>query len=823
MGDLNPPSQAHTGPLLPLVFGAPVEHPSSRLRRFVAWSPSTRLVACLLVCAGQTARADENAAWHSVREFVSNHCIDCHSEGDDADFSNLLSSPESATRANGQALQDPKLLEEILVKIQSRQMPPLDAGDRPSHQAYEAVSSGLAQLLARHAQQYPTASRTESLRRLTRYEYQNAIRDLLGVQIDASTLLPPDPVSGGFDNITVGDLSPTRINRFIAAAEKISRLAVGIVGRASTSETFRVKPDVTQKAHMPGLPLGTRGGTLIPMTFVKSGRYRIEIRLARDRNEHVEGIRGSHQLDVLVDKQLTGSFTVKPPRGGDHSKVDANLTMEFDVKAGPHQVGVAFVNKGSSLLETMRQPLESQYNMHRHPRQNPAIYEVSITGPVGGGSAAVEDEQTPSREILFGGITHTDDPRRAKAVIARLARRAYRRRVTDEDLQRPMHFYNASRSASGTFDEAIQAAISAILVSPNFLFKVETDPQDAVPHKPYQLSDVELASRLAFFLWSSIPDQELLDTALAGRLTEDDELTKQTLRMLQDPRSISLTKNFAAQWLYLRNLDAFTPDGRLFPDFDDNLRQAFRTETEMLFGSIVDADDSILRLLDADYTFLNERLAKHYGISGIYGSHFRRVDLPADSRRGGLLRHASLLTVTSYATRTSPVIRGYWVLKNLLGSPPPPPPDDVPALEDNTVDANLTLRERLAEHRANPACASCHDIMDPIGFALENFDAVGRWRDRENGLTIDASGGLPDGSEFASAKGLEQSLLKRPEQFVATTVKKLATYAVGRPMEYFDGPVIRKVVADSKENKYRFSDLILGVVHSNIFQTRRAE
>lgn len=796
----------------------------------IACSLAIKIVACGLVCLGQQASADEvgqetksNPAWHSVREFVTNHCIDCHSEGDDADFSNLLSAPSTQAASTAHVLQDPKLLEEILGKIQSRQMPPLDAGERPSDPMYEAASTAMVQLLDRHAQQYPTASRTESLRRLTRYEYQNAIRDLLGVQIDAEALLPPDPPSGGFDNITVGDLSPTRINRYIAAAEKISRLAVGIVGRAATSETYRVKPDITQKAHMPGLPLGTRGGTLIPMTFVKSGRYRIEIRLARDRNEHVEGMRGSHRLDVLVDKQLAGSFMVKPPKGGDHSKVDARLTMEFDVMAGPHQVGVTFVDKGSSLLETMRQPLESQYNMHRHPRQTPAIYEVSITGPVGGASAAVADERTPSRELLFGGITHSSEPDRAEAILARLARRAYRRQITGDDLQRPMHFYNASRSAGGTFEEGIQAAISAILVSPNFLFKVETDPEDAVPHKPYQLSDVELASRLSFFLWSSIPDQELLDAAVSGRLTQGDELSRQALRMLRDPRSISLTKNFAAQWLYLRNLDAFTPDGRLFPDFDDNLRQAFRTETEMLFGSIVDTDASILGLLDADYTFLNERLAKHYRISGIYGSHFRRVELPADSPRGGLLRHASLLTVTSYATRTSPVIRGYWVLKNLLGSPPPPPPDNVPALEDNTVDANLTLRDRLAEHRANPACASCHDIMDPIGFALENYDAIGRWRDREDGLKIDASGGLPDGSEFDSVKGLEQALLKRPEQFVTTVTNKLATYAVGRPMEYFDGPAIRKAVSDSQENEYRFSDLILGVVHSDIFQTRRAE
>ncbi|GAB5403017.1 MAG: hypothetical protein Aurels2KO_12480 [Aureliella sp.] len=757
----------------------------------------------------------------NIDSFLVEHCLDCHSEGDDADLSGL-DFGRLARLSEATALADAEKLEAVLGKLKSRQMPPLDSS-RPSDHEYNTSTAALEKLLDLNARLHPSAGRTATLRRLTRFEYQNAIRDLLAIPVNASELLPPDSSSGGFDNITVGDLSPTRINRYIAAAEKISRLAVGVVGKAPTSTTFRIKPDITQKAHVPGLPFGTRGGGVFPVTFVRSGRYRIELRLARDRNEHVEGMRGSHDIAVLIGKQQVGSFTVRPPKGGDHSQVDAGLSMEIDVAAGPRDLGVTFIDKGAPLLETMRQPVESRYNMHRHPRQNPALYEVSVTGPVGGTNEPASVVQTPSRQLIFGGFEHADESERARAIIKRMARRAFRRKVTDDDVMRPLHFYHSSREAGGSFDEAIQASLSAILVSPNFLLRVEPDPSGVESGSPYRISDVQLASRLSFFLWSSIPDEELLTLAIDGQLSRPENLTEQTLRMLADPKAESLTKNFAAQWLYLRNLDSFTPDGRLFPDFDDNLRQAFRAETEMLFSSVVSADESVLHLLDADYTFLNERLAKHYGISGVFGSHFRRVDLPDESKRGGLLRHGSLLTVTSYATRTSPVIRGYWILKNLLGAPPPPPPDDVPALEDNTVAANLTLRERLAEHRANPACASCHDIMDPIGFSLENYDAIGRWREREFGANIDASGGFPDGSEFDSVQGLEQALLRRPEQFVTTLVKKLAMYAIGRPMQYHDGPAIRKIVRDASDSDYQFSKLILGIVHSDTFLTRRAE
>ena len=402
-------------------------------------------------------------------------------------------------------------------------------------------------------------------------------------------------------------------------------------------------------------------------------------------------------------------------------------------------------------------------------------------------------------------------------------RRAYRRPVADADLKGPFELYRKAR-AEGGFDAGIEMALSAVLVSPQFLFRVEQDPAGIAPNTAYRISDLELASRLSFFLWSSIPDDELLDIAIAGKLKKPAVLQQQVRRMLADPRSRTLVTNFASQWLHLRNLASITPDMRLFPDFDDNLRQAFRQETELFFESVLREDRSVVDLLSANYTFVNERLAKHYGIPHIYGSRFRRIPLGEDSKRGGLLRHGSILTVTSYATRTSPVIRGKWILDNILGAPPPPPLPDVPALKDNTVDGNLSVRKRLAEHRTNPACAGCHNLMDPVGLSLEKFDAIGRWRNvEEGGVPIDASGGLPDGSEFADVHGLEQALLKRPEIFVGTFAEKLLTYALGRGVEYYDAPAIRRIVRDARAKDFRVSSLMLGIATSTPFQMRRSQ
>jgi hypothetical protein len=408
----------------------------------------------------------------------------------------------------------------------------------------------------------------------------------------------------------------------------------------------------------------------------------------------------------------------------------------------------------------------------------------------------------------------------AQRILETLTRRAYRRPVTAADVAGPLKFYGEGRAEEG-FEAGIERALQAVLVSPEFLFRVEQDPAGVAPNTAYPISDLALASRLSFFLWSSIPDDELLDTAVRGDLRKPAVLEKQVRRMLADERSRSLVTNFASQWLYLRNLDSMTPDMRLFPDFDDNLRQAFRQETELFFESILREDRSILDLLNADYTFVNERLAKHYGIPNIYGSRFRRIPLCKDSKRGGLLRQGSILTVTSYATRTSPVIRGKWVLSNLLGTPPPPPLPNVPSLE-NTVGEGLSVRERLAQHRADPVCAGCHKLMDPPGFALENYDAVGRWRTVEEGRPIDAAGGLPDGSEFDGIDGLQQGLLNRPELFAGALTEKLLTYALGRGVEYYDGAAVRGVVAKAEAEDYRFSSLILGITNSTPFQKRRS-
>ena len=674
----------------------------------------------------------------------------------------------------------------------------------------------------RIANQRPRPGRTETFRRLNRTEYQNAIRDLLHLNIDSSAWLPNDESSFGFDNVTVSDLSPALMERYISAAQKISQLAVGRARNTPAGDTFRIRPDLTQEGHVEGLPLGTRGGARISYTFSRDGEYEIQVRLTRDRNEYVEGLSEAHEMEILVDRDRRASFTVKPPENGnDHQAVDQHLRTRFTVAAGPHDLGVTFIKGSSSLLETKRQPYQARFNAHRHPGLLPAVFEISITGPYGDTIAAVN---APSRKRIFVRVPtgKLDEDECAKEIVATLMRRAYRRPVTDDDFEKPLALYRNAR-ASGDFESGIELALSAILVSPSFLFRIETEPIRVVGNEPYLIPDIDLASRLSFFIWSSIPDDELLELAVQNRLSEQGKVEEQVKRMLKDPRAKALTTNFANQWLHLRNLESTTPDLRLFPDFDDNLRQSFRTETEMLFEHVRRDDRPVLELLSADYTFLNERLAKHYGIPHVYGSRFRRVELGDDRVRGGLLRQGSILTVTSYATRTSPVIRGHWILKNLLGSPPPPPPANVPALSDNSVSAELTLRERLSEHRANDACASCHRLMDPIGFSLENFDALGRWRANEGGQQIDASGEMPDGSHFDGVAGLEKTLLQRPEWFVATMSEKLLTFALGRGVTYHDVPAIRKMVRDAQDDEYRFSSLVVGIATSTPFLMRSAE
>ena len=729
--------------------------------------------------------------------------------------------------------------EKVVRKLRARSMPPPGL-PRPDEQTYNTLLSSLESKLDSAAAAKPNPGRTDTFRRLNRTEYQNAIRDLLKLDVDAAALLPSDDSSHGFDNVTVGDLSPTLLERYLSAARKISRLAIGSPIGSPGGDTFNLPPDLTQEEHFEELPLGTRGGTVVRYTFPLDAYYDIELRLQRDRNEHIEGLREPHEVELMVDGERVQLFTVKPPpKGSDYHLADKHLSARVLVKAGPHLVAVAFPKKPSALLETERQPYQAHFNMDRHPRITPALYSISVNGPY----QATGPGDTPSRRRIFEcrPARPGEEDACAKRIFTTLMRRAYRRPVTDSDLQVPLRFYKDARS-NGGFEGGIEMGLSAILVSPEFLFRVEQTPAGIGRGAAYRIGDLELASRLSFFVWSSIPDDELLDLAIQGKLRNPAVLEQQTRRLLADDRARALVTNFADQWLELRNLAATTPDMRVFADFNDNLRQAFRQETELFFESILREDRSVLDLLRANYTFVNERLAKHYGIPNVYGSRFRRITFDDNSvllappwallappwARGGLLRQGSILTVTSYATRTSPVIRGKWILDNVLGAPPLPKPPSVPALEEKNGSAGaktLSMRERIAEHRANPACAGCHKAMDPIGFSFENYDAVGRWRTVEdnNHTPIDASGSLPDGSKFEGVAGLQKALLSRPEIFVTTLSEKLLTYALGRGVEYYDAPAIRSVVRDARQKDFRFSSLIAGIVRSTPFQMRSSQ
>ena len=753
------------------------------------------------------------AAAADSRQLLDRYCVTCHNDRlETAGLS--LQEIDTLHVAEGAVTW-----EKVIRKLRTGTMPPSNRPQPPA-EARRAALDWLETSLDAASEANPNPGRTETLRRLNRTEYRNAIRDLLALDVDAAALLLPDESGHGFDNVTVGNLSPALLDRYISAARKISRLAVGARQESVESAVIRVPPDTTQEAHVRGLPIGTRGGVLVEHTFPQDGLYDVQVLLARNRSGNVGGLRDPrpHELQFLLDRLPIASFTIARPVDRDDTLLDRNLKVRVPVTAGPHQLGVTFARDGDSLPETERQPLQSHFNETRHPRQTPAVYQVTVTGPYAPQGAG----GTPSRGRIF--VCGPDDPRGeeecAREILSTLMRRAYRRPVSAGDVDGPLAFYREGRAAGG-FDHGIEKALAAVLVNPEFLFRVERDPRDAAG--AYRVSDLELASRLSFFLWSSIPDDELLDAAVRGELSRPGELERQTRRMLADPRSYNLASNFAGQWLQLRNLVSVSPNPRLFPDFDDNLRRALREETERFFDSVLREGRGVADLLDADYTFLNERLAKHYGIPNVYGTRFRRVQLDPGSRRGGLLRHGSILSVTSYATRTSPVIRGVWVLSNVFGAPPPPPLPNVPALEENEVVANLPMRERLAAHRGNPVCANCHRTIDPVGFALENFDAVGRWRDHEgDAASIDVSGGLPLVGEFDGVDGLEAGLLSRPDLFAGTIAEKLLTFALGRGVEHYDAPAIRRILRATEPDGYRLSSLVVEIVKSVPFQMRRS-
>ena len=802
---------------------------ATRLRLVVCGGLALLLLPVSVV--GATSSAEQQGAASSVASseaaLIERYCVTCHN--DRLQTGNLSLEAVDITDAAAHA----DVWEKVVRKLRAGAMPP-QPRPRPAAAEYAHLLSYLETALDSAAGAAPDPGRTDTFRRLNRTEYQNAVRDLLALDIDVTALLPRDDAAFGFDNVGTSSLSPTLMERYLAAAQKVSRLAVGSYAPSPGSRVAIVPVDLTQEHHRDGLPFGTRGGTVVDHTFPFDGEYEIQVRLQRNRNENVEGLTEPHEVEIMLDGERLRVFTMLPSENmvmlagaayyADEG-IDNHLNVRVRVAAGPHAVGATFIKKNSALLETTRQPYDAHFNMDRSPRQQPAVRSVSIAGPFDPTGIG----ETPSRERIFScrpataPASEDDAVDCATSIIASLARRAYRRPVTVDDLDQLVSFFR-SGYVDGGFEEGIATALRALLASPEFLFRIERDPEQVGPSVPYRVSDLELASRLSFFLWSSLPDEELLDVATAGELSDEQVLERQVRRMLADPRAKALTTNFASQWLHLRNLDAVRPDARLFPDFDDNLRQGFRRETELLFQSLLDENRSVLDLLVADYTFVNERVARHYGVPNIYGDHFRRIALPAGSPRAGLLGHGSILTVTSYATRTSPVLRGKWILENLLGTPPPPPPPEVPPLDETRSNTRIvSMRERMEAHRQNPQCAVCHRIMDPAGLSMENFDAIGRWREVEGGAMIDAAGSLPGGEDFDGIVGLRAALLDRPDVFVGTMTEKLLIYALGRGLGHTDAPAVRAITKAAADDGYRLSSLILGVVQSPPFQMRRSQ
>ena len=764
------------------------------------------------------------------RALLHRYCVTCHSNAQ-YDNGRVPVSLETADISDVSA--EPELWEKVLRKVRAGVMPPAGR-PRPDQANYDGFVSYLETALDRVAATRPNPGRTEPFHRLNRTEYQNAIRDLLALDIDVGALLPADDASYGFDNIAgVLRMSPTLMERYLSAAQNIARQAVGAPLTVPNVDTFSLTVDSSQAERMEGLPFGTRGGALIRYNFPRDGEYVIQALLTRRGEggvgEQIPTFPDSHDLEISLDGERLGLFTlagVSPtegqPRGQygrqERGTLDADWNVRIPVKAGPQDIAVAFLKKSSAADERLRRPFL------RHPnseRPEPYLASVMVSGPYDSSGPG----ETPSRDRIF--VCHpmalSEESGCARMILSTLARRAYRRSVTDEDLATLLSFYRKGRTGGG-FESGIQMALERLLMSPSFLFRVGRDPIDIAPNTVYPLDDVELASRLSFFLWSSIPDDELLDLAIQGKLRDQTVLEKQVRRMLSDGRSRELVRNFFGQWLHLRNLLGVIPDQETFPDFDESLREAFKLEMELFLDSFIHEDLSALELLTADFTFVNERLAHHYGIPHIKGSHFRRVALNSEERRG-LLGKGGLLAVTAYPDRTSPVVRGKWILENILGTPPPEAPPNVPTLVENGDHGEtLSMRQAMEQHRSNPVCASCHRLMDPPGFALEQFDAVGRLRLVDRTFSpIDASGALPDGTEFEGVNGLRGVLENRSELFITTMTEKMLIYALGRGLEYYDAAAIRRITREASQHNYRMSALILGVVKSSPFQMRRSE
>jgi mono/diheme cytochrome c family protein len=752
------------------------------------------------------ARAETQAA-------ITQYCTTCHNER--LKTAGLALDPAGAARPGDQS----ETWEKVLRQLRAGTMPPPGVA-RPPQALYTRAAAYLARELEAGAAARPNPGPLPLAHRLTRTEYGNAIRDLLALphlpkELDYATLLPADGASSGFDNLAdTLFVSPAAMERYLAAAGKISRAAVGDMTMGALVNTHITPVRQPQDGRNEELPFGTRGGLQIDGYFPLDGDYEFKVQTAAVSGD-------VHQLEVSIDGERKAITNISrragvPATPGVPAGDDApnQGTFRLAVPAGPRSVGVTFVERSEALSETALRP------PGRNRGALPSVVSVTITGPFN----ATGRGDTPTRRRLFvcRPASGAEEGACADRILTTLLRRAYRRDVTAADLRPVRRFFDAGR-AEGDFDLGIQRALERVLVSPQFLFRIEREAAGAASGSVSRVSEFELASRLSFFLWSSIPDDQLLDAAAAATLRQPEVLRRQVARMLADPRSRSLVTNFAAQWLFLRDVESKEPDVYLFRDFDEGVRAAFVRETELFLDSILRENRSVLELMTADYTFLNEPLAKHYGIPHITGSHFRRVALPAGSPRRGLLGQGSVLSLTSYSTRTSAVLRGKYVLENLLASPPPPPPPDVPSLDTERSGQPLSMKEAMQQHRANPACASCHAKMDPIGFALENFDAVGRWRAEQNGRPIEVSSTLPDGTRVDGVEGVRRLVLSDPALFVEAMTSKLLMYALGRNIQHYDQPAIRVIARQSARQNYTFGSLVLGVVSGVPFQSRMAQ
>jgi mono/diheme cytochrome c family protein len=801
-------------------------------------SAGTRAAAA--VAAPPTALQQPGAA-DAHGALIERYCATCHN--DRLKTGGLALNP-ALLRQVGESGESVELWEKVVVKLRNGAMPPSGAS-RPDQPSIDALADWLEAALDASGRQRMDPGRTAAFHRLNRIEYQNAIRDLLALDLDVASQLPADDSDEqGFDNVAdVLSVSPVLLERYLSVARRVARLAVGRSPLAPIEESYKVPILLVQDDRMnEELPFGSRGGTAINHYFPIDGEYEIRIRLHRNYVNYIRGLGTPQELDVRLDGVLLKRFAIggkAPGRPAPASYAgnifgdpewenyalyaDSNLTLRFQAKAGPRVLGVAFV-RNLTAPEGVLQPRQTVFAVAINDMRdgNAAVEEVVVGGP----HAALGAGETPSRRRIFvcEPARPSEETPCARRILGRLARLAYRRPATAADVDTLLEFYDAGRD-EGSFVAGIQAALERLLISPDFLFRIERDSAGTRPGTAYPLDDLALASRLSFFLWSSIPDEELLRLAERKELRKPAVADGQVRRMLADARAKALIDNFGGQWLYLRTLANVVPDPVAFPAFDENLRDAFRRETELFFESQIRDDRGVPELLKADYTFANQRLAEHYGIPNVYGSHFRRVAL--DERqaaiRGGILGQGSLLTVTSYPNRTSPVLRGKWVLTNILGTPPPPPPADVPDLPERGESGRpATVRERMEQHRRNPQCRVCHAPMDPLGLALENYDAVGEWRSVEGGLPIDVTGVLPDGSQFAGLGGMRTLLLERREQFVRTVTEKLLTYALGRAIGPRDRHFVRQIVRDAERRDYRWSAVINGIVASPLFRMRRS-